>query len=368
MAQFRKYKSKKKNGGVSYQAVIRLRGHHVSRTFDRSDDCREWAREVERAIDVSASGKPFDKAYWLHVPQSPALRNEVIIPQDTPHRLWTLSRALTHYLATETPKKKGAHQETKRINAWLAHPLAKKKLIEVTRDAIKEHIKARTEKGRRAMTIRNEVLLLSALYRHAREEWRLDIPNPVLGSDLPSRGPARKRRLEDGHDGEPSDEEKLLAACEGRKHGEEMRDLIIIALETGMREGEILRIEAGHVRRLHGGAWIIHVPKTKNDEERDVVLSPRARETLQRRSEGLQPSDRLFSLNSDTVVSRFRDFRDRAGLPHIRFHDLRHEAVSRMAARGLTIGELKNQSGHKTASVLLDYVNARASDISAKLR
>ena len=51
----------------------------------------------------------------------------------------------------------------------------------------------------------------------------------------------------------------------------------------------------------------------------------------------------------------------------VRFHDLRHEALSRMAGMGLTIGELQAQSGHTTAQILLRYVNARAGDIAKKL-
>ena len=51
----------------------------------------------------------------------------------------------------------------------------------------------------------------------------------------------------------------------------------------------------------------------------------------------------------------------------VRFHDLRHEALSRMADMGLTISELQAQSGHATAQILLRYVNARAGDIARKL-
>jgi integrase len=51
----------------------------------------------------------------------------------------------------------------------------------------------------------------------------------------------------------------------------------------------------------------------------------------------------------------------------LKFHDLRHEGLSRMANRNLTLGELQAQSGHRTAQVLMRYLNARVVEVRRKL-
>lgn len=75
----------------------------------------------------------------------------------------------------------------------------------------------------------------------------------------------------------------------------------------------------------------------------------------------------LFSLDLGQIEYRWKRARQRAGIQGLRWHDLRHEGLSRMAERDLTIGELKAQSGHQTTSILVDYINARVDKISTKL-
>jgi integrase len=67
------------------------------------------------------------------------------------------------------------------------------------------------------------------------------------------------------------------------------------------------------------------------------------------------------------VSYRWRRMREKTGITNLKIHDLRHEALSRMAEKGLHIGELKAQSGHKTAQTLLRYVNAVPANIAQKL-
>lgn len=72
-------------------------------------------------------------------------------------------------------------------------------------------------------------------------------------------------------------------------------------------------------------------------------------------------------LDANQVDYRWRTARKASGIKGLHFHDLRHEGVSRMAEKGLTIGELAEQSGHRTAQVLLRYVNAKVSEVAKKL-
>ncbi len=97
-----------------------------------------------------------------------------------------------------------------------------------------------------------EVLLLSALYRHASEAWCLAVGNPARGVKLPQAAVGRQRRLEDGHGEEQGEEERMRAALLAGSHGDEMVDLMDVALETGMRLGELLDVRKGQVRRIRG--------------------------------------------------------------------------------------------------------------------
>lgn len=147
----------------------------------------------------------------------------------------------------------------------------------------------------------------------------------------------------------------------------EMRRLFALALDTGLRRGELVGSRRTHVMK-EGGTNIIRLPDSKNGVPRRVVLTGRSARILSRRARGRKADDRLFSLSGDGVQYRLEKAREAVGLAHIRFHDLRHEAISRAAARGLTIGELQAQSGHRTAQVLIRYINARVGDIGRKLR
>ncbi|MFS8368604.1 tyrosine-type recombinase/integrase [Acetobacter oryzifermentans] len=77
--------------------------------------------------------------------------------------------------------------------------------------------------------------------------------------------------------------------------------------------------------------------------------------------------NKLFSICSTTVDNLWKTARKRAGCPDLRIHDLRHEAISRLADAGLSLGALASMSGHKTSQMLLRYINAKESDIREKL-
>lgn len=83
--------------------------------------------------------------------------------------------------------------------------------------------------------------------------------------------------------------------------------------------------------------------------------------------EGEPEDQKLFRLNAQQVDYRWRKARKAAKVKGLRWHDLRHEGISRMAEKGLNVGELREQSGHRTAQVLLTYVNAKVSEVAKKL-
>lgn len=350
------------SGGRKHQAVIRKGGFSLSRVFWRIREAEDWARRVEDAIASAIPERPFDRKAWL--PLSAAEAEAQSFDDSKPHAGWTLHQALQHYMNTVTPAKKGLVQERKRIKQWMARDLAKTVLSQVTAERLQDHVDARAGEGRAAPTVRNEVLLLSALYRHAVQVWRLPLTNPVASVRLPSLPAGRQHRLEEAHEGGEDDEARLLAACRGLG-GTALADMAVLAIETGLRQGEMLSLTARHIKR-RGKVTTIELPDSKNGHARRVVANARAAGVLAARAEAAGEG-RLFPIGPDTLRHQWNRARAAAGLHALRFHDLRHEALSRMADRGLNIGELQAQSGHRTAQVLLRYVNARAGDIAKKL-
>jgi integrase len=174
----------------------------------------------------------------------------------------------------------------------------------------------------------------------------------------PSVPQGRKRRLEDG------EEERLLTACD-RGRTPLLKQLVVLAIETSMRRGELLGLRWEHV---HLVKRIVHLPVTKNGESRDVPLSRRATDTLTALSKHKQPGiDCVFPMSGHSVRLAFERLRTRAKMSDLRLHDLRHEAISRLFERGLNVAEVSAISGHKELRMLQRYTHLRAIDLVARL-
>ena len=166
----------------------------------------------------------------------------------------------------------------------------------------------------------------------------------------------RQRRRRQG------EELRLVDSCEASR-SPYMRPLIILAVETAMRRGELLGLLWRHVdweRR------IVHLPMTKNGDSRDVPLSARAYETLWH-LHAERAEERVFPVSGNTVRLSWEHLRERAGCPDLHFHDLRHEAVSRLFEKGLNVVEVATISGHRELRMLGRYAHLRGVGLVERL-
>lgn len=142
-----------------------------------------------------------------------------------------------------------------------------------------------------------------------------------------------------------------------------LKPIILFALETAMRRGEIALMRWKDVDlKLR----YVHLPKTKNGEARSVPLSPAALDILK----GIprQIDGDVFTLHPDTISKGFRTAADEAGLNDLRFHDLRHEATSRLFENtDLDFMEVKGITGHKSLQMLSRYSHLRAHKLADRL-
>jgi len=322
------YYEKRANG--SWRAQIRRKGFpELNATFDSKQDAEIWASQQEAAM---RTGRFVD------------LREATKV---------TLGEGLKKYKEERTPTKKGAKQESDRIEVWLKHPLAAKALSEVTSKDLSEYRDQRLKEGKSASTIRSELSVISMLYKTYDTDWGMPgLPNPMASVRLPKVKNARDRRLD-----EDEMESLLKAAAE---KSPEMPLIILLAIETVMRRTELLTLTRDQVK-----GCVASLDDSKNGSARKVPLSKRALELLSQIPE--RDDGRCFSLKPNTVTNYMAIVRKAAGVNDIRFHDMRHEGTSRVFEKGFGIMEASAVTGHKSLSQLKRYTHPRPEDLAKKL-
>jgi integrase len=198
-----------------------------------------------------------------------------------------------------------------------------------------------------------------AIVRHcievARRELVFMLPsNPVQQVKMPRAGNPRQRRA---HAGEL---EKLLKACEASRC-RWLPAAIQLAVETGMRRSELLAMRWDDVDLE---ARTVLLRNTKNGLPRTVPLSPRALNVIK---DTPRCGPTVFAISANALRLAWERLRRRAGVLELRFHDLRHEAVSRFFERGLNVPEVAMISGHRDLRMLFRYTHPKPEEIAAKL-
>ncbi|HCA5885640.1 TPA: site-specific integrase [Pseudomonas aeruginosa] len=142
-----------------------------------------------------------------------------------------------------------------------------------------------------------------------------------------------------------------------------MYAIIVLALETAMRQGEILSL------RWENISWqkrTVLLPLTKNGDPREVPLSKAAYDILRNHMTPLSEGG-VFSCTSNGLKSSWRIFVKGLGIDDLHFHDLRHCAISSLLERGLNTIEVASISGHKSMAMLKRYSHLMTYKLVAKL-
>jgi len=139
-----------------------------------------------------------------------------------------------------------------------------------------------------------------------------------------------------------------------------LKPVIITAISTGMRRGEIASLKWKNVDFIYR---FIRVEKTKNKEPRDIPIDDFLFETLKSLKESRKMGGHVFlmknekKLNLSSVHVHFREALTDLGIEDFRFHDLRHTAASLYASGCCDIMSLKNLLGHKTLEMTQRYAH-----------
>jgi integrase len=322
---------KNRDGSVSWQARIRVRGHKAfSATFDKKSQAEHWAALQEAQI---ARGKAYGSSgdgYSL-----------------------TLRQAIERYVEEVSTRKKSYRSERLRGELWKRWNKADYTMADLTPQDFAKWRDARAEQVT-ANTIRNDLGFIQALYNVARKEWNLSsLNNPVDGIKKPAQPSGRDRRLMAG------EEERLIQSANLSDYRAWMPRLIILALETAMRLGELLSLEASNIDL---NARVALLPDTKTGKPRRVPLSNRAAECLKDIGEG-----RLFPIPRSSMEKAWDVVRQMAQVKDLKFHDLRHEAASRLFEKGLNPMQVAAITGHSTMQMLKRYTHLKAEDLAKLL-
>jgi integrase len=334
MAAFRKRNNK-------WQAQIRIKGHAPrTKSFITKRDAESWARKVEAELEASA------------VRIDPRVLDRS-----------TVRDLLDRYRKEVTVAKRGAASENTRLDGFLRQAWANKPLSRVTPQVFSRY---RDERLRivSAGTVIRDLGLLRAVFEVARLEWGLPLPeNPVAMVRKPRAPVARERRLQ-------SDElEVLLKATEATRN-EWLRVAILLEIDTGMRRGELLGVRW---KDICFTSKTLLIPVTKTGHPRRIPLMASALELFQmRKNHADTGKDLVFPISANAFRQSWERCRRRAAaarpqIGELRFHDLRHEAVSRFFEMGLSLPEVALISGHRDPRMLFRYTHLRAEDVGAKL-
>jgi len=326
-------------------------GHRIVGTFDSLEEARAFRDAKRAALTLDPDAK--------RLLETRAKRSDV--------KAATLSTILERYKKEVSSKKKSSDSEGHKIARIQRSSLAKKSLYRITPEDVLAFLNGLRREQDGPMkgaalsesTKRKLAALLSHVFVVARKRWRMDVKNPVAEIELPSPGQMRKRRLEEG------EEARLLAELAKARRAAIVFPMVRLAVETAMRQGELLALTWADVRIVGDyGSAVLH--DTKNGEVRIVPLTSTACAILSDMARPLKGGP-IFPIKTSELRSAWEKACDRAGIEGLRFHDLRHEATSRLFELGLDRIEAASITGHKTLQMLKNYTHLRAERLAQKM-
>lgn len=199
------------------------------------------------------------------------------------------------------------------------------------------------------VSVRRELIILSAMFEIAANEWQWLSANPLKSVAKPTPAPARRRGI--SH----AEIDSILVNLSPMSAGKQVSAMFLLSLETGMRLGEIVALTWDDVSEKS-----LVLPETKNGDRRSVPLSKKAREIIAGRR-NLDPES-VFTLTVPQASKAFQ----RASVNGVHFHDARSEAVTRLSKK-LSVMDLARMIGHRDPRSLMLYYSESADSIADRL-
>ncbi|WP_363800580.1 site-specific integrase [Lysobacter firmicutimachus] len=343
---------RRKDGSLGYTAQIRIHRqgkciHSESETFDRRQLATEWMRRREAELDQQrARGEPVGKGA-------------------------TLAELLKWYgkdIKELTPWGRTKEADLKRLAGY---EIAKKNVLRLTTADYIAHVEARRRDGAGPATANNDLIWLRQVLRSARASLSLPIDLQLLED---AAHELRQRRVT----GKPKDRQRRVTVAEEKTLLDHfavrdvraeipMADIIRFALLTARRQEEITRLKWVDLDRDKGIAWLDDVkhPRKKVGNRRAFRLLSEAWAIIERQPRH-EKEARVFAYNSKSIGANFTRACRLRGLRDLHFHDLRHEATSRLFERGYDIPEVAQFTLHESWTTLKRYTHLRPEQVEER--
>jgi len=328
MATFEQRRSK--SGTITWRARVRIKGNKpVSASFRRHEDAKKWASKTESSI--------FDGKHSKH----------------TESKRLTLSDAIRLYSEEKLEQLKDPFTRVQHLAYW-EKVIGNVFLADISPSLVLDK-RADLKHSRSHSTANRYVASLSALLSYASKERQWLESNPCLLIKKLKEPKGRTRILTE------TERVNLIRACKACTKYPEMEPIVLLAVTTGMRRGEILKLrwEDINFRTQRIVLW-----NTKNDDTRTVPLVGPALKALRAWSKirPINNSALVFPSKVNGNQSNifhldhaWRLVKQDAGLTDFRFHDLRHTAASYLAMNGAGLREIGDILGHKTLAMVARY-------------
>lgn len=331
------------NGETSYRVKVRLKGYPAqTATFKRQTDAKKWAQQTEAAI---REGRHFKTA------------------EAKKH---TLGELVDRYIKDVLPTKPKQIKDQSLQLTWFKGEIGAYNLADITPAVIAQYRdKLLTEpnnkgKIRTPATVVRYMAALSHAFSVAVNEWQWLEDSPIRKVKKPKEPRGRVRFLDD------SERERFLTACK-KSSNAWLYPCVILALSTGMRQGELMGLKWRDVN-LKDGFIILH--ETKNGERRRVPLSGHALEILREHAKVRRfDTDLLFpgKVHKDEPIDLRKPFETvlkRAEINDFHWHDLRHCTASYLAMNGASLAEIAEILGQKTLQMVKRYAHLSDGHVS----
>jgi len=358
-------------GPLQYRALVRRKGFpQFSRTFERAREAQGWATDLEAAIgrrNLAEVRRLTERAG----------HGELNTVGDLADKF------LTDVVEQPSRRKGQADAERPRL-VRIRAALGQLPIQMLAASDVARWRDQRLEEGASPQTVRHDLNTLSVMLALAISEWGVEgLVNSVRDVRKPPQAAGRNRRLSESELGYLLRAAVYVPPRGGRLPGRGLGPIIKLAVETSMRLGELLSLEW---KRIDFEAKVAFLPITKNGESRSVALSSAAVATLKEMENPRRSDGKVFDwVKSDSFVGHFIRCVARARtlyeadcaalgqkavaefLTDLRFHDLRHEAASRLFEKGLNPMEVASMTGHKSMQMLKRYTHVEAAKVAAKL-
>ncbi len=291
----------------------------ITKTYKTKADAQKWARLIESEMDRG-----------------------IFINRQEADRI-TIGELIDRYIQEVTPLKRSAKNDQQRmlfLKKYFGHYIVSQlqsKHIATYRDK-------RLAEGKQGSTVIKEIGSMSHLLDISIKDWGIPLVNNIASLvRKPRQAKGRDRRLID-------EEELVLIQAAKNSKSPLLAPIITLALETGMRLGELLSLVWSNIDL---NKQIALLPITKNGESRTVPLSKKAIETLRNIPRKINDSRVFWTWKQpDSFENAWRRMLSNTTIQDLRFHDLRHEACSRFFERGFNIMETAHISFHDVESTL----------------